>query len=78
MWYITECDVRKLNSQRPTVSWKLFSGCFINAVMTTHASSKAEYGCIAISNNFILGSGIKQYHRKTQFGSIRLKIFRSA
>ena len=48
----------KLNFQRPTISWKLFSGRFINAVMTTHASSIAEYGCVAISNNFTLGSGI--------------------
>ena len=51
----------KLNFQRPTVSWKLFSGRFINAVMTAHASSIAEYGCVAISKNFTLGSGITQY-----------------
>ena len=29
--------------------------------MTAHASSIAEYGCVAISNNFTVGSGIKQY-----------------
>ena len=45
-----------LNFQRPTVSWKLFSGRLINAVMTTHASSITEYGPIAISNNFTLDS----------------------
>ena len=28
-----------LNFQRPTISWKLFSGRFINAVMTAHSSS---------------------------------------
>ena len=50
-----------LNFQRPTVSWKLFSGRFINAVMTVHASSIAEYGCVAISNNFTLGSSTTQY-----------------
>ena len=38
-----------------------FSGRFINAVMTAHASSIAEYGRVAISNNFTLGSGITQY-----------------
>ena len=37
----------KLNFQRPTVSWKLFSGRFINAVMTAHASSVAEYSRVA-------------------------------
>ena len=51
----------KLIFQRPTVSWKLFSGRFINAVMTVHAPSIAEYGCVAVSNNFTLGSGVKQY-----------------
>ena len=43
-----------LNFQRPTVSWKLFSGRLINAVITTHVSSITEYGPIAISNNFTL------------------------
>ena len=28
--------------------------------MTAHASSIAEYGCVAISNNFTLGSNITQ------------------
>ena len=51
----------KLNFQQPTVTWKLFSSRFINAVMTVHASSIAEYGHVAISNNFTLGSGITQY-----------------
>ena len=41
--------IDKLNFQRPTVSWKLFSGRFINAVMTTDVKSIAEYGCVAIS-----------------------------
>ena len=50
--------IDKLNFQRPTVSWKLFSGRLINAVMTTDVKSIAEYGCVAISNNFTLGSGI--------------------
>ena len=51
----------KLNFQRLTVSWKLFSGRFVNAVMTVHASSIAEYGFVAIGNNFTLGAGITQY-----------------
>ena len=45
----------------PTVSWKLFSCCFIDAVMTVHASSIAEYGRVAINNNLTLVSGITQY-----------------
>ena len=52
--------IMKLNFQRPTVSWELFFGGFINSVMTAHASSIAEYGCVRISNNFTLGSGITQ------------------
>ena len=43
------------------VSWKLFSGRFINAIMTAHASSIAEYGRVPISNYFSVGSGITQY-----------------
>ena len=43
------------------VSWKLFSGRFINAVMTAHASSIAEYRRVALGNNFTLGSGIIKY-----------------
>ena len=43
------------------VSWKLFSSHFIDAVMTVHASNIAEFGCVAISNNFTLGSDITQY-----------------
>ena len=31
-----ERDCDKLNFQQLKVSWKLFSGCFINAVMTAH------------------------------------------
>ena len=31
------------------------------AVMTAHASSIAEYGCVAISNNSTLGSCITQF-----------------
>ena len=46
--------------QRSTVNWKLFSGRFISAVMTVHASNIAEYERVAISNNFTLGSGISQ------------------
>ena len=42
-------------------SWKLFSGHFINAVMTVHVLNITEYGHDAISNNFMLGSGITQY-----------------
>ena len=53
------CDLS--NFQRPTVTWKLFTGRFINAVVTAHTSSLAEYGCVAISNNFTLGSGMTQY-----------------
>ena len=34
---------------------------FIDAVMTAHASNIAEFGHVAISNNFTLGSGITQY-----------------
>ena len=34
---------------------------FINAVVTEHVSSIAEYGCVAISNNFTFGSGITQH-----------------
>ena len=37
---------------------KLFSGRFINAVMTAHVSSIAEYRRVALGNNFTLGSGI--------------------
>ena len=43
------------------LSWKLFSGRFINAVMTAHASSIAKYGHVAINNNFTHSSGIEQY-----------------
>ena len=43
------------------VSWKLFSSHFIDAVMTVHVSNIAEFGCVAISNNFTLGSDITQY-----------------
>ena len=39
----------------------MFSGRFINAVMTAHASSIAEYERVAIGSNFTLGSGILQY-----------------
>ena len=39
----------------------MFSKLFINAVMTAHAPSIAEYLCVAISNNFALGSSITQY-----------------
>ena len=39
----------------------MFSKRFINAVMTAHAPSIAEYLCVAISNNFALGSSITQY-----------------
>ena len=51
-----------LNFQRPPVNWKLFSDRFINVIiMTVHASSITEYGRVAISNNFTLGSGITQF-----------------
>ena len=52
-----------LDIKFPTVhvSWKLFSGCFINAIMTAHASSIAEYGRVPISNYFTLRSSITQY-----------------
>ena len=39
-----------LNFERLTVSWKLFSDRFINAVMTSHASSIAEYGRVTLGN----------------------------
>ena len=45
----------------PTALDKSFSGRFINAVMTAHASIMAEYGHVAFGNNFILGSGVTQY-----------------
>ena len=51
----------KLNFQRSTVTWKLFCDLFIDVVMTAYASRIAEYGRVAISNNFTLGSGITQY-----------------
>ena len=51
----------KLNFQQPTVSWKLFSSRFINAVMAAHASRITEYGRAATNNNLTLGSGITQY-----------------
>ena len=51
----------KLNFQQSTVSWKLFSGRFINAVMTVHASSIAEYGRVALDNNSTPGADITQY-----------------
>ena len=51
----------KLIFQRLTVSWKLFSGRFINAAMAAHASSIAEYRRAALGNNFTLGSGITKY-----------------
>ena len=44
------------------VGWKLFSGSFMNAVITAHVSSIAQYGHVAISNNFTLGSGIASTH----------------
>ena len=47
-----------------TVSWKLFSGRFINAEIRAHASGIAEYGRVATRNNFTLGSGITQYASK--------------
>ena len=50
----------KLNFQRPTVSWKLFSGPSVNELMTADASSFPENGRVTISNNFTLGSGITQ------------------
>ena len=43
------------------VNWKLFPGRFTKAVMTVHASSIAEYGRVAIGNNFTLGYCITQY-----------------
>ena len=66
-WHAEKWAYKKLNLQRSTVSWRLFSGLFINAVMTVHASSIAEYGRVAISNNFTLGSGITQYAFKNEF-----------
>ena len=50
-----------LNFQQPTISWKLFSGSSINAVMTAQASIIAEYGYVTISSNFAFGSGITQH-----------------
>ena len=35
--------------------------------MTAHASSIAEYSCVAISNNFALGSSITQYVSTNSF-----------
>ena len=51
----------KLNFQQSTVSWKLFTGQFINVVMTAHAPNIAEYEHVVISNAFTLDSGITQY-----------------
>ena len=51
----------KLNLQRPTLSWKLFFGRFINAVMTAHESRITEYERVALGNNFTVGFGITQY-----------------
>ena len=53
--------LNKLNFQRPTISWKLFSGRTINAVMTALASRIAEHRHVALSNNFILGSAMTKY-----------------
>ena len=58
---INQNKLCKLNFQRSTVSWKLFTGQFINAVMTAHAPNIAEYGRVVISNIFTLDSGITQY-----------------
>ena len=52
--------MEKLSFQRSTVSWKLFSG-IRQAHMIVHTSSIAEHGCVAISNNLDLGSGITHY-----------------
>ena len=82
-WILTGLDVRdsylhyqsKLNFQRPTVSWELFSDRFINSVLTAYESSIAEYGRVAMNKIFTLGSGITQYvSTKTHSGSIRLQI----
>ena len=54
----------------------MFSGRLINTAMTAHASSIAEYGCVAISNNFTLVSESHSMHRQTQSGSIRLKVLK--
>ena len=75
--YVTVIYI-KLNFQRPTVSWKLFSGRFLNAVMTAHATSIAEYGRVAISNNFTLGSGILQYASTNLVWKHSFADFRSA
>ena len=45
----------------PAALGKLFSDRFINAVMTAHASSIAEFGHVALGSNFALGSGVTQY-----------------
>ena len=56
--------IGKLNFRRPKVRWKLFSGRFINAVMTAYVSSISVVA--AQSTN-----------RQIQSGSICLQIFRS-
>ena len=58
---INQSKLCKLNFQRSTVSWKLFTGQFINVVMTAHAPNIAEYGRVVISTAFTLDSGITQY-----------------
>ena len=64
-----------LNFQRPTVSWKLFSDRFINAVMTSHASSIAEYGRVTLGNTSLSVVASHSTHQQTQSGSICFKNF---
>ena len=47
----------------------MFSGLFIKAVITAHASSIAKYGRVAISNDVTLGSGFTQYTLTNSVGS---------
>ena len=77
-WFISDFVIsgnEKLNFQRPTVSWKLFSSRFINAVMTAHASSIAEYGVLHLEITSFSVLASHSTRRQTQSGSIRFKNF---